>query len=149
MDVILLQDVSGLGSRGEIVSAADGYARNFLLPRKLAETATPGRVEEIRRHQKEAAAKLRRDAERADELAETLGKTVLTIPAQAGEDGKLFGSITAADVSDAIFEARKVRIDKKKINLAEPIKETGDYMVEIEVHAGVSATTKVIVAGAK
>ncbi len=145
MEVILLQDVTGLGSRGEVVVAADGYARNFLLPRKMAETATPGRVEEVRRRQEEAEAKMKRDAEHAEELAETLGKTVLTIPAQAGEDGKLFGSVSVADISDAIFDARKARIDRKKIKLAEPIKETGDYMVEIEVHTGAIATVKLIV----
>ena len=149
MDVILLQDVAELGSKGQVVSAADGHARNFLLPRKLAEIATAGRVAEIRRRQEGAEAKVQRDADRADDLAETLGKTVLSIAAQAGEDGKLFGSVTTADISDAIYEARKVRIDKKKIKLAEPIKETGDYMVEIEVHAGVSATMKVIVNSAK
>ncbi|MHB8168088.1 MAG: 50S ribosomal protein L9 [Thermoleophilia bacterium] len=149
MDMILLQDVAGLGQKGQVVTAADGYARNFLLPRKLAEIATPGRVAEVRRRQEEAEVKVLRDAERADELAETLGKTVLTVTAQAGEDGKLFGSVTAADISDAIYDARKVRVDKKKISLPEPIKETGDYMVEIEVHSGVNATTKVIVAAAK
>ena len=149
MDMILLQDVAGLGQKGQVVTAADGYARNFLLPRKLAEIATPGRVAEVRRRQEEAETKVQRDAERADELAETLGKTVLTVTAQAGEDGKLFGSVTAADISDAIYDARKVRVDKKKISLSEPIKETGDYMVEIEVHSGVNATTKVIVAAAR
>ena len=149
MDMILLQDVAGLGQKGQVVTAADGYARNFLLPRKLAEIATPGRVAEVRRRQEEADTKVQRDAERADELAETLGKTVLTVTAQAGEDGKLFGSVTAADISDAIYDARKVRVDKKKISLPEPIKETGDYMVEIEVHSGVNATTKVIVAAAR
>ncbi|MCL4310267.1 MAG: 50S ribosomal protein L9 [Thermoleophilia bacterium] len=149
MDMILLQDVAGLGQKGQVVTAADGYARNFLLPRKLAEIATPGRVAEVRRRQEEAEVKVLRDAERADELAETLGKTVLTVTAQAGEDGKLFGSVTAADISDAIYDARKVRVDKKKISLPEPIKETGDYMVEIEVHSGVNATTKVIVAAAR
>ncbi|MHB8175351.1 MAG: 50S ribosomal protein L9 [Thermoleophilia bacterium] len=149
MDMILLQDVAGLGQKGQVVTAADGYARNFLLPRKLAEIATPGRVAEVRRRQEKAEVKVLRDAERADELAETLGKTVLTVTAQAGEDGKLFGSVTAADISDAIYDARKVRVDKKKISLPEPIKETGDYMVEIEVHSGVNATTKVIVAAAR
>ena len=149
MDMILLQDVAGLGQKGQVVTAADGYARNFLLPRKLAEIATSGRVAEVRRRQEEADTKVQRDAERADELAETLGKTVLTVTAQAGEDDKLFGSVTAADISDAIYDARKVRVDKKKISLPEPIKETGDYMVEIEVHSGVNATTKVIVAAAR
>ncbi len=89
MDVILLEDVEKLGSRGEVVSASDGYARNYLLPRKLAEIATPGKVEEIRRHQEAEEQKKSRDAERADDLVETLGKTVLTINVQAGEDGRL------------------------------------------------------------
>ena len=149
MEVILLQDISDLGSKGQVVTAADGYVRNYLLPRKLAEIATAGRVAEVRHRQDENEAKVRRDAERADELAGTLGKTVLTIAAQAGEDGKLFGSVTAADISDAVYNARQVRVDKKKINLTEPIKETGDYMVEIEVHTGVKASVKVIVAPAK
>ena len=149
MEVILLQDISDLGSKGQVVTAADGYVRNYLLPRKLAEIATAGRVAEVRHRQEENNAKIRRDAERADELAVTLGKTVLTISAQAGEDGKLFGSVTAADISDAVYNARQVRVDKKKINLTEPIKETGDYMVEIEVHTGVKASVKVIVAAAK
>ncbi len=149
MEVILLQDVSDLGSKGQVVTAADGYVRNYLLPRKLAEIATAGRVAEVRHRQVKNEAKIRRDAEQADELAGTLGKTVLTISAQAGEDGKLFGSVTAADISDAVYNARQVRVDKKKINLTEPIKETGDYMVEIEVHTGVKASVKVIVAATK
>ena len=148
MDVILLQDVESMGEKGAVVTVADGYARNYLLPRKLAEQASEGRIAEVRRRQQDAEAKLVRDAERADDLAATLSKTVLTVTAQAGEDGKLFGSVTAADISKEILRARNVRIDKKKINLEEPIKETGDYMVEIEVHTGVKATTKVIVSAA-
>lgn len=149
MEVILLQDVAKLGSKGQVVNAADGYARNYLLPRKLAEVATPGRVAEVRRRQEAQEAKARREAERAGELAKLLNKTVLTITALAGEDGKLFGSVTSADISQAIYEARNARIDKKKIRLAEPIKEIGDYMVEVEVQPGTVATTKVIVAAAK
>ena len=149
MDVILLQDVEKLGGKGAVVSVTDGYARNFLLPRNLAEQASPGRIAEIRRRQEDEEARKIREAERADELAEILSKTVLTVTAQAGEDGKLFGSVTAADISKEILRARNVRIDKKKINLEEPIKETGDYMVEIEVHTGVKANAKVIVAPAQ
>lgn len=148
MEVILLQDVESIGSRGEVVSVSDGYARNYLLPRSLAETATPGRIAEVRRRYEAEEAKIARDAERADELSELLAKTVLTIEAQAGEDGRLFGSVTAADIAGEIERARQVKIDKKKIMLVEPIKETGDYMVEIEVHTGVKISTKVIVQSA-
>lgn len=147
--MILLQDVEKLGEKGQVVSVSDGYVRNYLLPRKLAEAASPGRIAEVRKQQEAEEAKKTRDAERADELAELLGKTVLTIEAQAGEDGKLFGSVTAADISKEIYRARDIKIDKKKIDLEEPIKEVGDYMVEIEVHSGVKANTKVIVAGAR
>lgn len=148
MDVILLQDVESLGGKGTVVAVSDGYARNFLLPRKLAEQASAGRIEEVRRRQEEEEAKKARDIERAGDTAEMLSKTVLTVTAQAGEDGKLFGSVTAADISKEIFRARNVKIDKKKINLEEPIKEIGDYMVEIEVNTGAKATTKVIVTAA-
>ncbi len=148
MDVILLQDVDSLGDKGMVVTVSDGYARNFLLPRKLAEQASAGRIAEVRRRQEESETKKVRDVERADDVAELLSKTVLTVTAQAGADGKLFGSVTAADISKEILRARDVKIDKKKISLEEPIKETGDYMVEIEVHTGVKANTKVIVAPA-
>lgn len=149
MDVILLQDVDSLGEKGQVVSVADGYVRNYLLPRKLAEVASAGRIGEVRRRQEEEETRQKRQAERADDVAELLGKTVITVTAQAGEDGRLFGSVTAADIAKEINRARDIKIDKKKISLAEPIKETGDYMVEVEVHTGVTTTTKVIVAAAK
>lgn len=149
MDVILLQDVAGLGAKGEVVSAADGYVRNFLMPRKLAELATPGRVAEVRRRQEAEETRAKREAERAGEVTELLGKTVITVTAQAGEDGRLFGSVTAADVAQEIFNARQVKIDKKKVSLAEPIKETGDYMVDVEVQPGAVATMKVMVVAAR
>jgi large subunit ribosomal protein L9 len=148
MDVILLKDVEKLGEKGDVVSVADGYMRNHLLPKGLAEAATAGKVAEIRRRQEAEEDKLKRDAERAGELVDLLGKTVLTINVQAGEDGKLFGSVTAADIAAEIANARQVNIDKKKVNLPEPIKETGDYMVDVEVHSGKTATMKVIVAAA-
>ncbi|MFA5801048.1 MAG: 50S ribosomal protein L9 [Thermoleophilia bacterium] len=146
MDVILLQDVENLGDKGKVVSVSDGYVRNYLLPRKLVEVASPGRIEEIRRRQEAEEAKKIKDVERAGETAEVLGKTVITVTAKAGEDGKLFGSVTSADISKGILQARDVKIDKKKINLEEPIKELGDYMVEVEVNTGVITKVKVIVA---
>lgn len=148
MDVILIEDVEKLGSKGEVVSVSDGYVRNYLLPRNLAEVASPGKIAEIRRHQEASEAKLAKDAERADELVDTVGKTVITINAQAGEDGKLFGSVTSGDIAEELAKARQVKIDKKKINLEEPIKQVGDYMVEVEVHTGKMASMKVIVAAA-
>lgn len=146
MEVILLQDVDSLGQKGQVVNVADGYVRNFLLPKKLAEVASAGRIAEVRRRQEEEETRLKRQEERAGELAELLGKSVITVTAQAGEDGKLFGSVTAADIANEIHRARDIKLDKKKVRLAEPIKETGDYMVEVEVHTGVVANTKVIVA---
>src|SRR3990172_4190222 len=103
MDVILLQDVENLGEKGRVVSVSDGYVRNYLLPRKLAEVASPGRIAEIRQRQEAEEAKKIKEVERAGELAEVLSKTVLTIEAQAGEDGKLFGSVTSADISKEIY----------------------------------------------
>lgn len=149
MEVILLQDVDSLGEKGQVVSVSDGYVRNYLLPRKLVELASSGRIEEVRRRQEAEEARLERQAERSQDIAEMLTKTVITINANAGEDGKLFGSVTAADISRELLRARDVKIDKKKISLEEPIKEVGDYMVEMEVHTGVKATAKVIVAAAE
>lgn len=149
MDVILLQDVDSLGEKGQVITASDGYVRNYLLPRKLVELASPARIEEVRRRQEAEEHRVERQAERAEEIAEMLSKTVITVKANAGEDGKLFGSVTAADISQEILRARDVKIDKKKITLEEPIKETGDYLVEMEVHTGVKATAKVIVAAAE
>jgi len=148
MEVILLQDVENLGGKGQVVSVSDGYVRNFLLPRKLVEVASAGRIEEVRRRQESEEAKKTRDVERTGELAETLAKSVITIAAQAGEDGKLFGSVTSADISKGILQARDIKIDKKKILLDEPIKELGDYMVDVEVNTGVVTKVKVIVAAA-
>jgi large subunit ribosomal protein L9 len=145
MEVILLQDVESLGEKGQVVNVSDGYMRNFLAPRKLAETASAGRISEIRHQQEAEEARKIKEAERANETADLLGRTVLTIPAKAGDDGKLFGSVTAADIAKEIYRARDIRIDKKKISLEEPIKETGDFMVDIELSGGAHATTKVIV----
>lgn len=149
MDVILLKDVEQLGEKGQVVTVSDGYVRNYLLPRRMAEVASPGRIAEVRKLQEAEEARKAREVERAGELAELLGKTVLTIEAQAGEEGKLFGSVTSADIAKEIYRARDFKVDKKKIKLEEPIKEVGDYMVEIEIQPGLLASTKVIVAPAK
>jgi large subunit ribosomal protein L9 len=142
---ILLQDVESLGERGAVVDVSAGYLRNFLLPRNLAEPATKGSIEAAtRRH--EAAEKAQREAvDRAREHAATLGRTVLTIPQQAGDDGRLFGSVTTQDIADAIRDARGIKIDKRKIHLDEPIKNVGTYMVVVEVTDEVTATIKAMI----
>ena len=142
---ILLEDVETLGERGEIVDVSPGYLRNFLLPRKLAAPATKGAVEAARR-KVETDEKAARDlVARAQEHAETLNRTVLTISQKAGEDGRLFGSVTNADIADAIKDARGLTIDKRHVYLDEPIKSVGTYMVVVEVATGVTATVKTMV----
>lgn len=145
---ILLQDVEGLGTRGDAIDVAPGYLRNYLVPRKLAQTASAGALEEAQRRVAAAEAAAAELEAKASETAELLSKTVLTINHRAGEDGKLFGSVTSAEISDAIEAARGLKIPKKKISLSEPIRETGTFMVEIEVAAGQTATVKTIVAEA-
>jgi large subunit ribosomal protein L9 len=145
---ILLKDVENLGEAGTAVDVSAGYLRNYLIPRKLAQPATKGALEEAQRR-REAAEQAAAEAEaRAGETAALLSKTVLTIQHRAGEDGKLFGSVTNAEIADAISEARGIRVDRKKIRLEDPIREVGTYMVEIEVGGGRTARVKTIVAEA-
>jgi large subunit ribosomal protein L9 len=142
---ILLQDVENLGDRGTVIDVSPGYLRNYLVPRKLAQPATKGALEEAQRRM-EAAERAQVDAEeRAQENAALLTKTVLTINQQAGEDGRLFGSVTAQDIVDAIREARGIRIDKRKVHLDEPIRNAGTHMVVVDVADGVTATVKTMV----
>jgi large subunit ribosomal protein L9 len=145
---ILLQDVDALGERGTVVDVSAGYLRNYLLPRKLAEPATKGSIDASARRQ-ERVEQAKRDADdRARENAATLGRTVLTIPQQAGDDGRLFGSVTTQDIADAVRDARGIRIDRRKIHLDEPIRHIGTYMVVIEVADDVTATIKMMVVAA-
>ncbi len=148
-EAVLLKPVEGLGEAGDAVDVSSGYLRNYLVPRKLAQPATKGALEEARRRLERAEEEERRAAERADETAALLAKTVLTINHQAGEDGKLFGSVTSKDIAEAIQAARGLKVDRKKIRLDEPIRETGSFMVEIEVGGGVVTKVKTIVAEAK
>jgi large subunit ribosomal protein L9 len=142
---ILLQDVDNLGDRGTVIDVSPGYLRNFLVPRKLAQPATKGALEEAQRRM-QAAERAQEDAEeRAQENAALLTKTVLTINQQAGEDGRLFGSVTSQDIVDAIREARGIRIDKRKVHLDEPIRNVGTHMVVVDVADGVTATVKTMV----
>ncbi len=145
MQAILAQDVDGLGKAGAVVNVTRGYLRNYLMPRKLADVATPAKIEEAtRRMEAEAAAKAKRVAE-ANSIAELLNRTILTLKAKAGGDGRLFGSITAQDIADAIKEARQVDIDRHDITIEPPIRQTGTYTIPVQVVSGVVAEVKTIV----
>jgi large subunit ribosomal protein L9 len=146
---ILLKDVESLGKAGEAIDVSPGYLRNYLLPRKLAQPATAGSLEEARRRQEAAERAAREASERAEENAALLAKTVLTIQHRAGEDGRLYGSVTSKEIADAISEARGMRVDRKRIRLDDPIRELGTYMVEIELGGGATARIKTIVAEEK
>jgi large subunit ribosomal protein L9 len=145
VDVILLQDVDKVGLRGEVVSVSRGYMRNFLGPRRLAEVATPARVAEMQRREGERAKHEARSFEQAQEIAETLSKTVLRFEVNAGPQGTLFGSVTATDVADELWRTRKVRVDRRKIDLPDPIKRVGRYEIPIELFQDVRLEVKTLV----
>jgi large subunit ribosomal protein L9 len=145
---ILLRDVESLGERGAVVDVSAGYLRNYLQPRKLAQPATSASVAAAARQRERAEQAERESEERAQENATLLGRTVLTIRQQAGEDGRLFGSVTTQDIAEAIREARGIRIDRRKIHLDEPIRHTGTYMVVVETADELTAAVKTIVVAA-
>jgi len=148
-EAILLQDVETLGEQGSVIDVSKGYLRNYLIPRKLAQPATKGAIEAIRERQQAAERAARNAVERAEENVSLLNRTVLTIPQQAGADGRLFGSVTAQDIVTAIREARGLKLDKRNVFLPEPIKNVGTYMVVVEVVDGVTATIKTMVVAKK
>ena len=145
---ILLQDVESLGERGAVVDVSAGYLRNYLQPRKLAQPATDASIAVAARQRERAEQAERETEERAKDNAALLGRTVLTIRQQAGEDGRLFGSVTTQDIADAIREARGIRIDRRKVFLDEPIRHTGTYMVVVEIAEELTAAVKTIVVAA-
>ena len=148
-EAILLQDVETLGEQGAVVDVSKGYLRNYLMPRKLAQPATRGAVEAIRQRQEADERAAKNAVEQAEENVNLLNRTVLTIPQQAGADGRLFGSVTAQDVASAIREARGLKLDKHNVHLPEPIKNVGTYMVVVDVVDGVTATIKTMVVAKK
>jgi large subunit ribosomal protein L9 len=148
-EAILLKDVETLGEQGTVVDVSKGYLRNYLIPRKLAQPATKGAVEAIRQRQAAAERAARHAVEQAQGNVNLLNRTVLTIPQQAGADGRLFGSVTAQDIATAIREARGLRIDKRSVHLPEPIKNVGTYMVVVDIVENVSATVKTMVVAKK
>jgi large subunit ribosomal protein L9 len=144
MQIILLQDVDKLGLRGDVVDVARGYARNYLLPRQLAEVATPARVAELERVEARRARHEAKSAEQAQEIAEILGQTVLTFEVKSGPTGSLFGSVTPTDVVDELWRTRKIRVDRRKVGI-DPIKRIGRYAIPIEVFDGVDVEVKTLV----
>ena len=142
---ILLEDVDTLGERGAVIDVSPGYLRNYLVPRKLAQIATPASIAESKRRIEAAERAAEEAAAKAEETASLLRKTVLTISHQAGDDGRLFGSVTSQEIADAVRQARGVRLDKRRILLTEPIRTTGTHMVTVEVVDGVTADIKTIV----
>src|ERR671935_316991 len=144
MDVILREDVDKVGLRGEVVSVARGYARNFLLPRRLAYEATPARVAELRKVEAHRARHEAKTFEDAQAVAERLGQVELRFDVKAGPTGALFGSVTATDIADSLWEQHKLRVDRRKIQ-TDTIKRIGRYQIPIELFQDVTAEVRTLV----
>jgi large subunit ribosomal protein L9 len=144
MNVILLEDVDKVGLRGDVVSVARGYARNFLFPRRLAEEASEARVAELRKREAQRARHEASNAEQAEAIAKTLRETVLRFEVKAGPTGALFGSVTPTNITDEIWRTRKIRVDRRKIDL-DNIKRIGRYQVPIDVFQDVRVEVKTLV----
>src|SRR5881398_1681760 len=145
MEVVLRQDVDKLGLRGEVISVARGYARNYLLPRGLAEPATAGLVRELERRDAQRARHEAKTADEAQAIADRLAKLDLRFDANAGPTGSLFGSVTATNIADRLWEQEKIRVDRRKLDV-EPIKRVGRYRVPVELFTDVVAELRVVVA---
>lgn len=144
MKVILLEDVKKVGKQGEIIEVSDGYGRNVLIKKGLALEGTPQNLNTAKQRQASAAHKKAVDSDEAKIMASQLAKVKVTIPVKVGEEGRVFGAVTAKDISDALKEQR-IDIDKKKIEIKEPIKATGSYEVLIRVHPEITAIIEVTV----
>ena len=146
MEVILRQDIEKVGLRGEVVAVAPGFARNYLLPRKLAEAAPPAKVAELRKLEAKRARHEAQSFEQAQEITQRLESQEIRFDVPAGETGTLFGSVTATDIAERVWETLKVRIDRRKLELPESIKRIGRYQVPVELFADATATLRIAVA---
>jgi large subunit ribosomal protein L9 len=144
MEVILLRDVDKVGLRGEVVNVARGYARNFLLPRKLAEPATSGRVAELKRIAEQRSRNEARTVDQANEIADVLRKAELSFDVKSGPTGALFGSVTTTDIADRIWADHKIRVDRKKID-TDSIRRIGRYSVPIQLFENVTVDVRTLV----
>ena len=140
MKVILLKDVKGQGKKGEIVSVSDGYARNYLFPINLSQEATAQNLNSAQVKQEAAAHKKEMEKKNAQELAKQLENKGVVIKAKCGSTGRLFGAITNAEIAEALNQQTGLELDKKKVVLANPIKELGEYTITVKLYAGVQAT---------
>lgn len=147
MEVILLQDVEALGHEGDIVRVADGHARNYLIPRKIAVEATKAARTQLERRRGAIARREEQKAQKAQGLAERLHQNPLTIKARSGEGGKLHGTVTAQQISDALAEQTGISVDRRRIQLVEPIRELGNYLVSAQLYKGVTAQLTITVRG--
>jgi large subunit ribosomal protein L9 len=142
VELILMENVDNLGTIGDLVKVTDGYARNYLIPRKLAAKASPGAMRQLEAKKKQLQVEYEGQIATAKELAEQITKASVTLPVQAADDEKLFGSITSKQIGDALAEMN-IHVDRRKIALAEPIRQLGVYSVELHLHPEVTATLKV------
>lgn len=143
MEVILLKDVKGQGKKGDIIKVSDGYARNFLIPRGIAIEATEGSKKKLKEEKAARERKRQQELKEARKLSERISSLKVALRVKAGEKGKLFGSVTAKDIAEALEKQHGIKIDKKKIVLDEPIKNTGEFEVEVKVYREISAGLKV------
>jgi len=143
MKVILLEDVKGHGVKGDVVNVKDGYARNFLFPRNLAVEATPENLNNLEKKKAALEKKKAQEMEEAKKLAETISQVEVVVKARSGENGKLFGSVTNAEIADILQKTHNIKIDKKKTVLPDPIRNLGDYQLEVKVYPEVTANLKV------
>ena len=145
MKVVLLADVKGVGKKGELINAAEGYARNFLLPRKLAKEANAQVMNELKNAEASKAFKIKTETEEAQKAANELKDKIVRITAKSGAGGRLFGSVTAKEIAQEIKKQFGVEIDKRKINLSGDIKAFGTYQFEIKLYSGITAKMSVSV----
>ena len=143
MKVILLQDVKGQGKKGQLIDVSDGYARNFLLPRKLAQEATADNINTMKMNDKALQEKRQKEREEALELSKVLKEMTLVVSAKGGGAGRLFGSVTNSEISDALAKQHKIELDKRKIVVKDPIKNVGTYTVVCKLGYEVNADLKV------
>jgi len=146
MQIILQEDIPTLGKAGEVVKVRDGYARNFLLPNKKAIVADKGALNAVEHHKKVIASRQAKEKKNAEDLSKTLSGLVITLKRQAGEGGKLFGSVTTKDIADALRQ-KKIVLDRRNITMATPIREVGTFQIQVKLHSDVQATFSLTVEG--
>ena len=139
MKVILLQDIKGVGKKDEIINASDGYARNFLLPKKMAVEADKNNLNKLNVKKENEKQRKQNELENAKEIAKKMKTITLKIKAKSGENGKIFGGITSKEIAENLKEQYNINVDKKKISIQETIKMLGNYFVEIKLHEGITA----------